>query len=49
LRSKCKNRDSAERKGGRCGVWQMQTRNVDIRRVGAGVDRRGEKIFAVGI
>jgi len=24
LRSKCKNRDSAERKGGRCGVWHMQ-------------------------
>jgi len=24
LRSKCKNRDSAEGKGGRCGVWQMQ-------------------------
>ena len=24
MRSKCKNRDSVEGKGGWCGVWQMQ-------------------------
>ena len=50
LRSKCKNRDSAERKGGRCGVWQMQTKTwiyeglARVRRGGC-----GERIFAAEI